>query len=384
MKRNSKKGLLFGTTALAAAIFGVAVIGQSAVNGGLFAYRLSAVNVTGGTITFTGSTVSGTTTTSVARTQTGGTIICKITGNDSSVTSSYVGAVTNGSIIRFYEADGVTEYTFEDVDSYALRKSGTTSRLGFNNCCIGRDGVEHSWAWSDKTDSSRTPSFTSSVDYVSHFWVEVTTKTSPSVALLTEISITYNCVTKQQSGLTIGSAPTKTSYLAGESFDPSGMIVFVDYNNGISVATTAYTVYPSILSISDTYVTISYGGFSDTQAITVSENSYVGTYVYNTGGTSIYTIELYNDLTGLYTYSGSSTYYMHFKYEVDGSSIVFTKDAKTGDSQSTSFSMINLFTSEAGSTYENTNTGSFNDSGNIRVGTCSTTSISSLKTFVKQ
>ena len=61
--------------------------------------------------------LNGDTSTSVASTFTGGTIICKITGNDSSATQAMVGSLTTGSEIRFYEADGITEYTFEDINT---------------------------------------------------------------------------------------------------------------------------------------------------------------------------------------------------------------------------------------------------------------------------
>ena len=55
MKRNSKKGLLFGTTALVAAVLGVTVISQSASNGGLFAYRAKAASYSNLAVTFNAS-----------------------------------------------------------------------------------------------------------------------------------------------------------------------------------------------------------------------------------------------------------------------------------------------------------------------------------------
>ena len=80
----------------------------------------------------------------------------------------------------------------------------------------------------------------------------------------------------------ITKAPAKTIYREGASFDPTGMEVtahYVDENNAsntkdVVVAHSSLTITPSgALSTSDTYVTISFGGKSVTQAITVTEAS---------------------------------------------------------------------------------------------------------------
>ena len=79
--------------------------------------------------------------------------------------------------------------------------------------------------------------------------------------------------------IAITTPPTKTSYTAGESFDPTGMVVTATYNSGASAPVSGYTVSPSgALTTSDTSVTISYteGGVTKTatQAITVSGASW--------------------------------------------------------------------------------------------------------------
>lgn len=74
--------------------------------------------------------------------------------------------------------------------------------------------------------------------------------------------------------IAITTPPTKTSYLSGERFDPSGMVVTATYSNGAKLTATGYAVEPSgPLSDGMTSVTIRYteGGRSvtTTQAVTV-------------------------------------------------------------------------------------------------------------------
>ncbi len=78
--------------------------------------------------------------------------------------------------------------------------------------------------------------------------------------------------------LTVTTPPTKTSYIAGESFDKSGMVVEAAYMVGAATIATAevtgYAVTPSVLTDGTTEVTITYteGGVtvSTTQAVTVT------------------------------------------------------------------------------------------------------------------
>lgn len=80
---------------------------------------------------------------------------------------------------------------------------------------------------------------------------------------------------KEVASIAISTAPTKVAYTAGETFDPTGMVVTATYTDTTSGAVTNYTYAPSgALATTDTAVTISYssGGATKTasQAITVS------------------------------------------------------------------------------------------------------------------
>ncbi len=77
------------------------------------------------------------------------------------------------------------------------------------------------------------------------------------------------------SSIAITSAPTRTSYTAGEAFNVTGMVVTASYEDGTSKAVTGYTFSPTTaLATTDSAVTITYteDGVTKTatQAITVT------------------------------------------------------------------------------------------------------------------
>ena len=47
------------------------------------------------------------------------------------------------------------------------------------------------------------------------------------------------------SSIAITTAPMKTTYTAGETFDPAGMVVTATYTNGATLQATGYTFSPS-------------------------------------------------------------------------------------------------------------------------------------------
>ena len=63
-------------------------------------------------------------------------------------------------------------------------------------------------------------------------------------------------------GITIKKQPNKTQYNVGEVFDPAGMVVNAQYDDGTYKTVTDYTYSQKQLTLSDTTVTISYGGFT--------------------------------------------------------------------------------------------------------------------------
>lgn len=81
-------------------------------------------------------------------------------------------------------------------------------------------------------------------------------------------------ISKIFESLEISTPPTKTSYIVGEDFDKTGMVVKAKYSDGNSEIITDYTITDGTkLKLDQKSVTISYNGKTVTQAITVKENS---------------------------------------------------------------------------------------------------------------
>lgn len=72
-------------------------------------------------------------------------------------------------------------------------------------------------------------------------------------------------------GISITTAPDKVDYDEGDLFDPTGMVVTAEYDDGSTEEVTDYTYSPVIaLTTTDTEITIIYEGKTVTQTITVS------------------------------------------------------------------------------------------------------------------
>lgn len=106
---------------------------------------------------------------------------------------------------------------------------------------------------------------------------------SPAASLTpsdTAVTISYGGKTTTQaitvtalevSSIAITTQPTKTTYTAGETFDPTGMVVTATYNSGTSAAVTNYTYAPNTaLETTDTTITVTFGEKTATQSITVN------------------------------------------------------------------------------------------------------------------
>ena len=84
-----------------------------------------------------------------------------------------------------------------------------------------------------------------------------------------EQAITVNPVPVTLTKIEITTAPAKTVYTAGESFDSTGMVVTATYSDNSSKTVTGYASPPSgALATTDTAVTVSYTEGSDTKTAT--------------------------------------------------------------------------------------------------------------------
>ena len=121
------------------------------------------------------------------------------------------------------------------------------------------------------------------------------------------VSLSYNGKTctvpisiraKQLLSIAVSKAPTKTSYVEGQSFDPTGMVITGSYDNGDAEAVTDYTM-DSKVALGQTGVTISFGGKTCAQEITVVGKSPIGISVKTPATRTIYTVGDTFDSTGL-------------------------------------------------------------------------------------
>ena len=95
-----------------------------------------------------------------------------------------------------------------------------------------------------------------------------------AVCLLLCVVLCASCGETQSdatlTSIKITQAPTKTTYVEGETFDKTGMTVTGVWSDGTEKEITAYSVDKTVLTANDTVVTVTYKGLSATQAITVT------------------------------------------------------------------------------------------------------------------
>lgn len=94
--------------------------------------------------------------------------------------------------------------------------------------------------------------------------------------------------TRTLTSITVTTQPTKTSYVPGESFDRTGMVVKANYSDGTSEEISAYTVSEIDKDkIGEQTLTVSYLGKTDTITIYVVEPGITSlNNIYNTNSTS--------------------------------------------------------------------------------------------------
>ena len=87
-------------------------------------------------------------------------------------------------------------------------------------------------------------------------------------------------VVKKVESIKITTPPDKTEYMAGEDFDPTGMVVTAVYKDGTSEPITNYSIFHGDkLTKGQEYVTIQYNDGSGNSGINVDQKITVGPYV---------------------------------------------------------------------------------------------------------
>ena len=196
-----------------------------------------------------------------------------LTGDDEEIVVTYGGETAYISIdIGSVYLDSIsvqtapTKTTYFEGDNFD--PTGLVITRNYNNDTSDTytyAGHENKFSFSPSTSTSLT---------TSHTQVTITYEGESTTQ-----SITVNAVAL--SSIEVSTAPTKTTYTAGEYFDPTGLVITRNYNNGSSSTytyaghTSEFTFSPSTstaLTTSHTSVTITYGNKSTTQTITVNSS----------------------------------------------------------------------------------------------------------------
>lgn len=185
----------------------------------------------------------------------------------------------------------VTEYTIEDVSKPVSVELSIVKKVNgyIIKASSGTGGsISPSGDVKVAEGEDQTFSFSASSGYkVSHLMIDGTKVTASgssytfrnvTSAHSIEVVFTYTGggggggSTVTLSGIQITTPPTKTSYLVGESFDQTGMVVTAVYSDGnrVELRPSQYTVsVDDPLTLSSTTVTVSYQGKTVTQGIMV-------------------------------------------------------------------------------------------------------------------
>lgn len=185
-------------------------------------------------------------------------------------------------------------------------------------------------------------------------------------------SVTVNVIERIMTGIEITAEPTIKDYGIGQAFDPTGMIVSAEYNDGSTEPITDYTFSPDgVLTDSDTVITISAYGFTATVNVTVSNVEIVESYTV-TGvptdalsvGDPLPTIDASAITVTAHYYSGNTKTFSASEYELSvptgnaelGSAVVITLKDESGTKIARCFNVsrkIEILPSDAGGIGEN-------------------------------
>ena len=242
---------------------------------------------------------------------------------------------------------GVTAYNTANFSSkIQFKKSGgylySNESLNLGTLTLsGVSGTLTVYAGTTRNPSSTTISGSNGVYDLSGYNYFKIINSSSSVASCSSITVGIATQEKTLSSIAVSTAPTKTTYTAGEYFDPTGLVITRNYSDSTSDTytyanhTSDFTFSPTTstaLTTSNASVTITYGGKSCSQAITVNAaQKTLSSIAVSTAPTkTTYTAGEYFDPTGLVirrTYSDST--YDTYTYANHTSEFTFSPSTST-------------------------------------------------------
>ena len=146
----------------------------------------------------------------------------------------------------------------------------------------------------------------------------------------TPVTVTAKTPDKTLTGVEVSTPPTKTSYVEGEVFDPSGMVVKAVYSDGTKEEISDYTVDTNALAKGTTSMYVTYKGFFATVPISVTDKELVSIKVTTPPTKTSYVVgEIFNPsgmvVTGTYN-NGSTGVLAPSEYTITPSTALKTSD----------------------------------------------------------
>ena len=191
---------------------------------------------------------------------------------DNTGTWTVTATLAGVTVTKEVEVTGALQYNVDLMIATGLAVTGAPTKTAYDvGEAFDPTGLAVTVTYADNTTEDVTADCTFSPATMASDTTEVTITYQRAGRTLTA---TQAVTVRQLSGISVATAPTKTAYYIGETFDASGMAIKATMSDGSTKAVTGWTYSPAgALTATDTAVTISYteNGVTKTctQAITI-------------------------------------------------------------------------------------------------------------------
>ena len=192
---------------------------------------------------------------------------------DNTGTWTVTATLAGVTVTKEVEVTGALQYNVDLMIATGLAVTGAPTKTAYDvGEAFDPTGLSVTVTYADNTTEDVTADCTFSPATMASGTTEVTITYQRAGRTLTA---TQAVTVRQLSGISVATAPTKTAYYIGETFDASGMVIKATMSDGSTKTVTGWTYSPTgALTANTTAVTISYteNGVTKTttQAITVS------------------------------------------------------------------------------------------------------------------
>ena len=192
---------------------------------------------------------------------------------DNTGTWTVTATLAGVTVTKEVEVTGALQYNVDLMITTGLAVTGAPTKTAYDvGEAFDPTGLAVTVTYADNTTEDVTADCTFSPATMASSTTVVTITYQRAGRTLTA---TQAVTVRQLSGISVATAPTKTAYYIGETFDASGMAIKATMSDGSTKAVTGWTYSPTgALTATDTAVTISYteNGVTKTttQAVTVT------------------------------------------------------------------------------------------------------------------